>query len=89
MVKQAYRLSLVTAGLILAAGTAFAVEAAGPQPYMAADPIYAPMTKEPAFALPPPSKVSLGTDTDIKGPAAGPQPYTAVDPMYPKSAHKS
>ena len=88
MVKQAFRLSPLVAGVILAAGSAFAMDAAGPEPYVAADPVYAPMTKESDFQLPPPSKNTLGTEADIKGSAAGPQPYTAVDPMYPGSKPK-
>ncbi len=88
MINQRFRLPLLTAGLLFAVGPAFAVDAAGPQPYTAADPVYAPMSKEPVIAAPAPDRISLGNDSDIKGSAAGPQPYTAVDPMYPKTAPK-
>ena len=80
MSHRSFRLPLL-AGILLAAGPAFALNA-GPEPYIAADPTYAPMTKEPVIATPMPDEASLGTDDNIKGPAAGPEPYSAADPVY-------
>lgn len=84
MSHRSFRLPLL-AGLLLAAGPAFALNA-GPEPYMAADPVYTPMTKEPVIATSTPDKASLGTDANIQGPAAGPEPYSAADPVYPAMA---
>ena len=83
MIVTRLRLPLLAAGLLLLIAPAFADDAAGPQPYTAADPVYSPMTKEPVIKTPAPDNISLGSAADIKGPAAGPEPYSAADPVYP------
>ena len=83
MTNKSFRLPLLTAGLLLAVTPVFAASSAGPEPYRAADPVYAPMTKEPVIATPVQAKASLGDADGIKGPAAGPEPYAAADPVYP------
>lgn len=78
-----FRLPLLAAGLLLVAAPSFAAESAGPEPYRAADPVYAPMTKEPLVKeATTTEKASLGSAEGIKGPAAGPEPYSAADPVY-------
>ena len=83
MISTYVRMPLLATSLLLAIGPAFAANN-GPEPYTAADPVYAPMTSEPVIAPPVKATASLGTDAGIEGPAAGPEPYTAVDPMYPQ-----
>ncbi len=81
MINKSFALPLFTAGLLLAVGPAFAANAAGPEPYTAADPVYTPMTKEPVYEKPVQAKAMLGDADGIKGPAAGPEPYSAADPV--------
>ena len=84
MINRKFLLPLLAAGALLTVGPAFAASAAGPEPYTAADPVYAaPMTKEPVISTPIQAKASLGDTDNINGPAAGPEPYTAADPVYP------
>ena len=83
MTNKSSYLPLFTAGLLLTVAPAFAASAAGPEPYAAANPVYAaPMTKEPVIATPVQAKANLGDADGIKGPAAGPEPYRAADPAY-------
>ena len=59
------------------------INPAGPQPYHAVDPVYAPMKPEtlaPSAAYVPPSLFLKGDEAH--GSAAGPQPYAAPDPVY-------
>ena len=63
---------MLAAGLLLAVAPAVADDVPSPQPYGAADPVCAPMSKKPFIAAPTPDKVSLGEGSDIEGPLAGP-----------------
>ena len=83
MSNNARRLLLLGAALLLSGSYAFAASAQGPEPYSAADPVYArPMQQEPLIKTAPKQELSLGNADDVKGPAEGPEPYSAPTPEY-------